>query len=262
MPRIARKNITGEKIYHIMIQGINKENIFIKEQQKNKYIDLMKKYKNEYEINLITFCIMNNHAHLLIKVNKIENLTKYMHKLNTLYAIYYNKNEERVGYVYRDRYKIQIIKDRKHMYNCIIYIHNNPVKAKICKNIQQYKFSGYKDFFTENNRTLNEIFENKNQYIKAHNANNINMNFLEDEEERKLEIKSEINNYLNEKKINILELKFNNQLLIPIIFKLKEIYNLSNEKIGKELNISKEKIRKILINVDKKGVPFDNELPK
>ena len=55
-----------------------------------------------------------------------------------------NKKRKRVGYVYRDRFKTQVINNEKHLYNCILYIHNNPVKANMCKKTSEYKFSSYK----------------------------------------------------------------------------------------------------------------------
>lgn len=53
-----------------------------------------------------------------------------MKKVNTTYAIYYNKNEVRVGYVFANRYYSQSIKNERHLLTCIQYIHQNPVKAE------------------------------------------------------------------------------------------------------------------------------------
>lgn len=248
MPRISRKSYKEQKLFHIMVQGINKEKIFLEERQKYEYIKLINKYKTEYSINIIAFCVMSNHVHILIETDEVENLTNYMHKINTIYSIYYNKNNNRVGYVYRDRFKTQIIRDKAHLYNCIIYIHNNPVKAKICNAPEYYKFSSYKQFLKqENEELLNKLFINKEQYIRAHHkANLLDMDFLEDEEERETNIKNEIEEYLNLKKINILELKFNNELLIQIALKLRKNYTLSYRDIEKYLGVNREKIRKLI----------------
>lgn len=248
MPRLARNLLEGKRLFHVMVQGIKKENIFYEEREKYEYIKLMNKYKEEYELNVLAYCMMNNHAHMLVEVKDINKLTLYMHKLNTSYAIYYNKNKSRVGYVYRDRFKTQVIKDEKHMYNCILYIHNNPVKAGICKQAKDYKFSSYDRFlYKDNEQMLINIFVNKKEYINVHTIKELkDMDFIEDEEERDIDIRNTINQYLIENKIHFVDLKLNKDLLKPISLKLKELYKLSNRKIADYLELDKEKIRRIL----------------
>ena len=56
---------------------------------------------------------MNNHAHILLKAENINCLSKYMHKLNTKYALYYNAKYDRVGYVFKNRFKSE-----EHLWRC------------------------------------------------------------------------------------------------------------------------------------------------
>lgn len=248
MPRLARNIIEGKQFIHVMVQGINKEKIFYTEREKLEYIKLLNRYKDEYAIKIIAYCVMNNHVHILINTEKIDNLTKYMHKVNTSYGIYYNKNRQRVGYVYRDRFKTQVINNKRHLYNCIIYIHNNPVKANICKNANEYRFSSYKKFLYEENKDLMiKIFKNKNEYIKSNEIRNLtDMDFLEDETDNDTNITNTINDYFIRNKTNHLEIKLENKLLESITIELKNTYNLSNIKIAKYLGVSRYKIDKII----------------
>ena len=85
MSRIARKNL-GTSFFHVMVQGINKEFIFENDRYKNRYLQLVQKNLNSEEINMVAFCIMSNHAHLLMEVKEVENLSKYMQKVNSVYA--------------------------------------------------------------------------------------------------------------------------------------------------------------------------------
>ena len=87
MPRTARKLI-GSAYMHNMVQGIKKEYIFKSVSQKDKYISLLKKYGQKYNIAIIAYCIMDNHAHILIYVDKVANLSRCMQKVNTIYAIW------------------------------------------------------------------------------------------------------------------------------------------------------------------------------
>ena len=93
MPRQARiKSSTG--IYHIMIRGINKEQIFNSGVLKNKVIEIIKSIREDIEFDVIAYCIMDNHLHLLIKAEE-DKLETLMKKLNVKYAMHYNKIEKR-----------------------------------------------------------------------------------------------------------------------------------------------------------------------
>lgn len=250
MPRLARKILEGKQFIHVMVQGINKEKIFFEEREKLEYLKLLNKYKDEHDITIIAYCVMDNHVHILISTEKIENLTKCMQKVNTSYGMYYNKNRNRVGYVYKDRFKTQVISNEKHLYNCIIYIHNNPVKAHMCKSVDEYKYSSYKDFLSkENKELLIKIFENKIKYIESNKIENLeDMGFLEDENDTNINIINTINDYYVRNETNNLEIRLENKLLNPIVLELKKVYNLTNIKISKYLGVSKYKIDKILNN--------------
>ena len=133
MPRIPKEYI-NTSFFHIMVQGINKEYVFNNNKDKEKYLKIMKDTKEEInDIQIVSYCVMDNHVHILIYIEDTNNLIKFMHKVNLKYAKYYNKKYDRVGYVFRDRYKTQPIFYEKHLYQCIDYIHQNPVKAHMCR---------------------------------------------------------------------------------------------------------------------------------
>ncbi len=155
MPRISRKSLDST-YFHIMVQGISKEDIFLLNDYKRKYIRLIYKFKEKYNVEIFAFCIMNNHAHLLLHIDKIDEMSKFMHKINCLYAMYYNKhNNNRVGHVFRNRFKSEEIRDNIYLSNCIKYIHDNPIKAHIVQEPINYKFSSYKDFYYKKGIALN-----------------------------------------------------------------------------------------------------------
>ena len=143
MPRISRMYLNTE-YFHVITQGINKSYIFDSPIDIKYYIKNMYDIKEKYNIEIIAYCIMNNHAHILIKSTVIKNLSDYMHDLNTRYGCYYNKKYKRVGYVFRDRYKAEGIYTKNHLYSCIKYIYDNPVKAGICNKPEEYLYSNYK----------------------------------------------------------------------------------------------------------------------
>ena len=142
MPRISRKNFETS-FFHVLTQGVNREYIFSKKEYIEKYLYLINKYKEEFNILILAYCIMSNHSHLLIYTNKIENMSKFMHKINGIFSQFYNKSENRVGVVFRNRYVSEPIYDKKYLANCINYIHMNPVKAGLVYNCEEYKYSSF-----------------------------------------------------------------------------------------------------------------------
>lgn len=242
------RNCINTTFFHIMVQGLNKEYIFSKNEYKNQYLKLINIIKLKFNISIISYCIMDNHVHILLKIDTVEQMSKFMHKLNTLYARYYNKNNSRVGYVFRDRYKSQQIYSEVQLRACINYIHNNPVKARICKFPYEYKYSSYNEYMQNI-----EIFEknierisNGDEILQNNKNQETKMNFLEDKNEKEEEIQNVITEYLKLNKISLEVLSNDKEKLKKIIIFLKDNYDVSLRKIAKFLNLGREVVRKIV----------------
>ena len=192
MPRQARKDLDTSFI-HVMVQGVNKEYIFYKEKYIEKYLKIMKEHEEEYEFSIIAYCMMNNHGHFLVYTEDINGFGKFMQKTNLIYAQMYNKEEKRCGVLFRNRYQTEPIYDIKNLINCIKYIHNNPVKAKMVEKSEDYKYSSYNDY--KNNtgvsqsKIVKELFGSKCNYIQL---------FEQSYEKRYLDINDEKNNTIQE----------------------------------------------------------------
>lgn len=250
MPRIARKNLESG-FFHIMVQGIKKEKIFCKKEYKEKYIQLMKLFKEKQKIDIISYCIMNNHSHIIIYTEDINELTKYMERLNTTYAINYNKAENRVGYVYRNRFESKEIYNQDYLTKCIKYVHMNPVKAKITATEGEYKYSSYNDYINKKgivtDKLLRNIFNSEYDYLKK---------FLEIEYDEELfkniehneitiqELKEKIDKFLDSEEITLKELKKEKRLIKKLYNSLK--IKPSKSEFARQLQIERTKISKIL----------------
>ncbi len=222
MPRSPR-NYLNTSFFHVMSQGINKEFIFNNAVDIKFYIKNMYEIKDKYHIEIIAYCIMNNHTHLLIKTNIIKNLSQYMHCLNTKYGLYYNKKYNRVGYVFRDRYKAEGIYSEKQLYHCIKYIFNNPVKAGICNKAEEYEFSNYKkmkDNYEEEEYDFIDVKENKREIG------------------RKI-----VNDFLKQKGLQLKDLETNKQNLKELLILLRKKHNISFRIISDIIHINREKLR-------------------
>ena len=98
MPRSARKQSkTG--VYHIIIRGINKQDIFYDDEDKSVYLDRLSRYKNECLFELYAYCLMSNHVHLLVKETD-KSISMIMKKIGTSYVYWYNNKYNRIGHLF------------------------------------------------------------------------------------------------------------------------------------------------------------------
>lgn len=236
MSRLPRNNMKTP-FFHVITQGIEKSFIFEKPEDIKYYVKIMYKIKEEHNIDIIAYCIMNNHTHMLIETKAIEQLSKYMQRINTTYGKYYNKKYSRVGYVFRDRYKAEGIYSEKHLYNCIKYIHNNPVKAGICNKAEEYPYSNYKMMKTE--------FKERYSLMTNSECNNEEYVFIDVDEKNVITCNKIIEAYLKENRIDLKSIKQRKELLKELILLLKDKNKISLRKIAEELEISRETVRKI-----------------
>lgn len=243
MPRVARKDLKST-YFHVISQGIEKKYIFEKEIYKKRYLQLLFKECENFKIKIIAYCVMDNHVHLLINVEKIDTMSKFMHKVNFMYAQYYNfMEEERKGYVFRDRFVSEPICNEDYLLNCIIYIHNNPVKAKIVKHPQQYKYSSYNNFIESNN--ICELVD-RNKVIN--NTELEDYIFIDIEQNVDDILKKVIIKY--EKRYNMsfeeIQNRNNRNILTKMIKELKENYKVPYREISSKTKISLSTISRLI----------------
>jgi len=162
----TRRGESSTGYYHIMNRGINGLYLFNDKFEKEKLLNIMVEEKENIELKIVAYCIMDNHFHFLIKAEK-ENLMMYMKKIGIRYAMYYNRKEKRRGSVFQDRFKSEVIEDEEYLLSAIKYIHNNPVKANMVEDFTKYNWSSANQYIRrflkiENNRCKENNFDNHN----------------------------------------------------------------------------------------------------
>lgn len=255
MPRKARKDLEIG-FFHVMVQGIKKEKIFYNNKCKEKYIYLMKFFKEKQKIDIISFCVMENHVHIIVYTKDINELTTFMRKLNTTYAINYNKEEKRVGYVFRNRFECKEINNQDYLTKCIKYVHMNPVKSGIVKLEKEYRYSSYNDYINKKGivteELIQKIFNSKYNYLKEFLKIEYDEKLfkeLEKEEITEGKLQDEIDKFIQKEEITLRELQeekrlikklYNSMELKPTKTKLAENIGISRIKLSKILNDYKE----------------------
>ena len=148
MPRQARKK-SSSGIYHVMLRGINKQQIFEDDEDCEKFLWTLKETKAVSEYKLFAYCLMCNHIHLLIKEEK-EPLEQIFKRIGGKFVYWYNIKYQRVGHLFQDRFKSEPVEDDAYLFTVLRYIHQNPIKAKLCENVEDYRFSSYKEYTDRN----------------------------------------------------------------------------------------------------------------
>lgn len=256
MPRQKRK-LGLSKIYHIIARGNERKNIFVDDEDRNKFIQILidKKKKNEYI--LYAYCLMGNHLHLLIKEER-DSMSRTMKRINDSYAYYFNKKYNRIGHVFQDRFKSEPVENDRYLISLIQYIHNNPVKAEIVNQPHQYKWSSYSLYFKEQKSIINKeeilnLFSpDKSKAIRlfAEFCSQQNNDIFIDYQEVFTEVKEitsveKAKEYalrcLKEKDLQIESLrgKLNKEYRDKLIKELKEKTNLSYREIANILGFSR-----------------------
>ncbi len=93
MPRIYRK-LGFTKVYHIIIRGIDKNDIFYESKDYEQFLKILKETKEKYQYDVYAYCLMNNHVHLVI-FDKEDEISKIMQIIEIRYSSYFNKKYER-----------------------------------------------------------------------------------------------------------------------------------------------------------------------
>lgn len=141
MPR-GKRIKADDLTYHVFGRGNNKIPIFHNAHDYDVYLNLLRKYKEQFSFNLHHFCLMPTHPHLLIQPN--FDISKLMHRINLSYAIYHNARYNYVGHLWQDRFKSYIVSTDKYLLRCARYIETNPERMARPIRAEDYPYSSYR----------------------------------------------------------------------------------------------------------------------
>ena len=170
MPRKPRVEYIG--FHHIINRGVARSNIFLKDNDFKKFLEIVEVAKERYDFIIHSFCLMNNHYHFLIETKR-ENLSLIARQINSKYAQYFNKEYKRVGPLWQGRFKNSFVYDDSYLLILCKYIEQNPVKANMIKVVGDYKYSSafcisnvmYEDLLKDSMLHDKQIFKMLNNKI-------------------------------------------------------------------------------------------------
>ena len=141
MARTARK-AAASNIYHVMLRGINRQNIFEEDDDRIHFLNTVIRCKEISGFKLHAFVLMSNHIHFLIEPAE-EPLDVIFKRIGTSYAVWYNRKYQRAGHLFQDRFRSENVETDQYFMTVLRYIHQNPVKAGIVNRMGDYRWSSY-----------------------------------------------------------------------------------------------------------------------
>lgn len=243
MVRVARKEShTG--YYHVMMRGNNRNMIFNNASEKYYFLEQLSLQVEERDVAVIAYCIMDNHVHLLLK-SDIESLSEAIKRINIRFARRYNYKYERVGHVFQDRFKSEVIHNDGHLVQVIRYIHNNPVKANMVSKAEEYRWSSYNSYINKEDKLIEAESKEMVMDIFSGSVEEYRKFHLIDETEEFLEIKEDLEREREEKAYKIIlsycekykvnkveELANKSHILEEIIVEMLKKSRLSHRRIA------------------------------
>jgi|LSQX01.1.fsa_nt_gb REP element-mobilizing transposase RayT len=139
MPRAPREK-SESGIYHIMIRGANRQEIFHDEEDRLRFLETLKRYMTKVDMKVYGWCLMDNHIHLLLSEGK-EEISITMKRIGVSFVWYYNRKYKTTGHLFQDRFQSEKVETDEYILTVIRYIHQNPVKANLVKRVHDWEWS-------------------------------------------------------------------------------------------------------------------------
>ncbi|MDO8639062.1 MAG: transposase [Candidatus Daviesbacteria bacterium] len=171
-------------VYHIYNRGVEKRIIFLDERDYQRFLQTLYYYQfmgpkpafsardkfqvkdfsnNPKIIEIISYCLMPNHFHLLIKQLNNNGISEFIGKVTNSYTKYFNTKHKRVGPLLQGVFKTVLVENDFQFLHLSRYIHLNPYVDKLVEDLESYKYSSYPQFIglTLNRLSVPELILNQ-----------------------------------------------------------------------------------------------------
>lgn len=142
MPRAERFEY-ADTFYHVLTRGNERRPMFRIERDYVRFCELLETLSDRFEVEVWSYVLMKNHYHLLLRTTR-PNLSSAMHWLGVSYSTWFNAKHRRNGHLFQGRFKSFIIEEDDYLERLILYIHRNPLRAKLTERLADYPWSSYR----------------------------------------------------------------------------------------------------------------------
>jgi REP element-mobilizing transposase RayT len=141
MSRPLRIEFSGA-LYHVMARGDARAAIFLTDQDRQAFIEVLRRACERFQWRLWAYCLMDNHYHLLVETLQ-PTLSRGMREVNGVYTQAFNRRHQRVGHVLQGRYKAILVDKHSYLLELSRYVVLNPVRARLCEAAGDWPWSSY-----------------------------------------------------------------------------------------------------------------------
>lgn len=193
MSSVRKAELVNDSVYHIFSRSISGYIVFNNKREYARIIDLLNIYrykdfnyqyslfkrlsvsaqeniikslktKNDTLVEIIAYCIMPTHFHLILRQTSKNGITKYIGKVLNSYSKYFNAKHKRVGPLWANRFKNVLVDDDDQLLHLTRYIHLNPTSANLTASAEEWEFSSYREYLKQIKRSekicvINNLFD-------------------------------------------------------------------------------------------------------
>lgn len=170
--------------FHVYNRGVNGNKIFFDVENYRYFLTQMKIKLQALDLSILAYCLMPNHYHFLVFQKKPYAISEYIKSVCNTYVKAVNNWVQRKGHLFQGKYKIRIVDEQEYIIHLTRYIHLNPVRAKLAKVPEDWRWSSYRFYCGMetssfiNSKILREYFDSPlvyqafvNEYIEEDNEN-------------------------------------------------------------------------------------------
>jgi putative transposase len=139
VPRTARIVIPGAA-HHVIQRGNRQQRIFHTQGDCRRYVEMLAEASAANAVECLAWCLMPNHVHLVLRPATAAGLRVVMSSVHTRYAQRINRREQSSGHLFQDRFRSYAMDDA-HLMVAVRYVENNPVKAGLVENAEDWRWS-------------------------------------------------------------------------------------------------------------------------
>jgi putative transposase len=137
--RIAQE----DTCYHVINRGNARARIFHEPADYQGFLDRLGRGAERFEIDVLAYVLMGNHYHLLLRTHR-ANLSAAMQWLGVAYTCWHNARHRRSGHLFQGRFKSFLVQEQEYVYRLLLYMHRNPLRAKVVERLADYSWSSYR----------------------------------------------------------------------------------------------------------------------
>jgi putative transposase len=139
MPRLARA-VCAQVAHHITQRGNRREQIFFTDEDRQVYLGWLKEYAEKHEVDILAYCLMTNHIHLVAVPGTQDALQQTLKPLHMRYAQRINRTRGWKGHLWQGRFFSSAL-DEAYLWAAIRYVERNPVRARMVRKAENYRWS-------------------------------------------------------------------------------------------------------------------------